>query len=224
VDKKKKLLRYLPAAVGLLLALLVGIGVWFLKDLFQKPVQAKKQVQQVTIIQPPPPPPPPPEVKPPPPEVKEEKIEEPKPEPEPEPEAKQEEEAPPGEELGVDAEGGAGGDAFGLVGKKGGRGLIGGGGGNAIIWYGGQLSKGIERELDRLLAESKARQHSYTVVLNIWVAADGRVSRTELGASSGKPEVDTELKLALTKLSFSLQRPPPEDMPQPLKIRFTSRI
>ena len=219
---KKRLLRHLPAAVGLLLILLVGVGVWLLKDLFQKPVSAKKMVQQVTLIQPPPPPPPPPEVRPPEPEVKQEKIEEP--EPEPEPEAKQEDEAPPGEELGVDAEGGAGSDGFGLVGKKGDRGLIGGGGGNAIIWYGGQLSKGIERELDRLLADSKARQSSYAVVLNVWVGADGRVSRTELGGSSGKPEVDAELKSALAKLSFSLQRPPPEDMPQPLKIRFTSRI
>lgn len=222
MDKSKKLLRYLPAAIGVVLVLLIGVAVFLLQGLFEKPVQAKKQIQQVSIIQPPPPPPPPPEQPPPPPEVKEEKIEEP--EPEPEPKEAQAEEAPPGEELGVDAEGGAGGDAFGLVGKKGGRGLIGGGGGNAILWYGGQLSKGIERELDKLLADSKARQTAYSVILSVWVGADGRVNRAELVDSSGKPEVDAELRAALGKLSFSVQKAPPEDMPQPLKIRFTSRI
>jgi len=224
MDLKKKLMRHLPLAAGLLLALLAGVGVWLLQGLFEKPAQAKKQVQQVTIIQPPPPPPPPPEVKPPPPEEKVEKIEEPKPEPEPEPKAEEPDEAPPAEDLGLDAEGGAGSDSFGLVGRKGGHGLIGGGGGNAIIWYGGQISKGVEKELDRLLAEGKARQSSFAVVLNVWVGSDGRVSRAELGGSSGKPEVDAELRGALAKLSFSVQRPPPEDMPQPLKIRFTSRI
>jgi TonB family protein len=224
MDKKKQWLRYLPVALGGVLALLIAVGVYFLKDLFQKPAQVKKQVQQITVVQPPPPPPPPPEVKPPEPEVKEEKIEEPKPEPEPEPEAKQEDAPPPGEELGVDGEGGAGSDAFGLVGKKGGRGLIGGGGGNAIIWYGGQISKGLEKELDHLLETGRSRQAGYSVLLNVWVDDSGRVNRVELNSSSGKPEVDGEIKTALARLSFSLQKPPPEDMPQPLKIRFTSRI
>lgn len=222
MNKSKEFIRYLPLAAGVVLVLLIAVGVYFVKDMFQKPAQVKKQVQQITILQPPPPPPPPPpEIKQPEPEIKEEKIEE----PEPEPEAKEEEaEAPPGEELGVDAEGGAGGDAFGLVGKKGGRGLIGGGGGNAILWYGGQLSKGVEKELERLLETGKARQAGYSVVLSIWVADDGKVSRAELNSSSGKPEVDAEIKSALVRLSLSLQTPPPEDMPQPLKIRFTSRI
>ena len=223
MDKKKRLLRYLPLAAGMVLTLIIAVAVFFLKDMFQKPAHVKTQVQQITIIQPPPPPPPP-EVKPPEPEVKEEKIEEPKPEPEPEPEAKQEDETPPGDQLGVDSEGGAGSDAFGLVGKKGGRGLIGGGGGNAIIWYGGQVSKGLEKELEHLLEGGKARQVGYSVVLDVWVDGSGRVSRAELDSSSGKAEVDAEIKNALPRLSLSLQRPPPEDMPQPLKIRITSRI
>ncbi|HAZ42809.1 MAG TPA: TonB-dependent receptor, partial [Methylococcaceae bacterium] len=43
-------------------------------------------------------------------------------------EPEQAEEPPPGENLGVDADGAAGGDSFGLVGKKGGSGFLGGGG------------------------------------------------------------------------------------------------
>ncbi|MBS1212186.1 MAG: TonB-dependent receptor, partial [Proteobacteria bacterium] len=141
MNKKHLFIRYLPVAVGIVLVIAIGIGVYLLQDLFEKPVQTKKQIQQITVIQPPPPPPPPPEQKPPEPEPEPEKIEEPEPEPEPEqPEANEE---PPGEDLGVDADGGAGSDAFGLVGKKGGRGLIGGGGGNAMIWYGQQLQREI---------------------------------------------------------------------------------
>ncbi|BBA35023.1 periplasmic protein TonB [Methylocaldum marinum] len=220
---KKTWLRYLPAAIGGVLILLIAVAVFFLKDLFEKPVQTKKQVQQITVIQPPPPPPPPPEEKPPEPEIKEEKIEEPEPEPEPEPE-QQADEPPPGEELGVDAEGAAGSDAFGLVGKKGGRGLLGGGGGNAIIWYGQQLQRSLVQELETLLSEGDARKSAYSVILNVWINSEGRVSRAELANSTGKPALDNELREALSKLRISLHKEPPENMPQPLKIRFTSKL
>ena len=220
--KKRPWLRHLPVIIGAVLAVAVGVGLFLLKDLFQKPVQSKKQVQQVTILQPPPPPPPPPEQPPPPPpEVKEEKIEEPKEEPEPEPDQA---EQPPGEQLGVDADGGAGSDGFGLVGRKGGRGLLGGPAGSTILWYGGMVKRGVEEELQALLADSPARKTSYSVTVNVWVAGDGRISRAELGGGSGKSDVDQSLREALGRLRISLQKPPPEGMPQPLKLRPTSRI
>ncbi|QSA98265.1 energy transducer TonB [Methylococcus sp. EFPC2] len=219
---KHRLLRHLPVAIGVVLILLVALAVWYFRDLFEKPAQTKKTVQQITVIQPPPPPPPPPEQPPPPPEVKEEKIEEPEPEPEPEPE--QPAEAPPAEDLGVDAEGTAGADGFGLVGKKGGRGLIGGGGGNAIIWYGQQVQRQLEIELQNLLADTPARRAGYSVVVAVWVGTDGRVSRAELSSGSGRVEVDKSIKDALPGLSFGLGRTPPENMPQPIRIRVSSRI
>jgi protein TonB len=214
----KRYLRYLPAAIGLLLVLLIAIAVYLLKDLFQKPVQAKKQVQQITVLQPPPPPPPPPpqEQKPPEPEIKEEKIEEPEPEPEPQ----QAEEPPPGEDLGVDAEGTAGSDGFGLVGKKGGHGLIGGGGGNAIIWYGQQLQRQVSDALQRSLGE-KAKGKKYSVTASLWIGSDGRITRAELGSSSGQSEVDEALRVALGGIRVALKSPP-ENMPQPVKIRIVS--
>lgn len=218
---KKTWLRYLPLGIGGVLIVLIAVAVYFLKDLFEKPVQTKKQVQQITVIQPPPPPPPPPpEEKPPEPEIKEEKIEEPEPEPEPEPE-QQADEPPPGEDLGVDAEGAAGSDAFGLVGKKGGRGLIGGGGGNAIIWYGQQLQRQIADELREKLSQSKARNKKISVIANIWIGADGSVSRAELASSSGDGDVDEALRSALGTLRSRLKAPP-ENMPQPVKIRIRS--
>lgn len=221
MDKRKRLLRYLPLGVGFVLTLLLAIALYVIQGKFEKPVQQKKQIQQITMIQPPPPPPPPPEIKPPEPEP--EQIEEPEPEEEPEP-SPEESEEPAGEELGLDAEGGAGADGFGLVGKKGGRGLLSGGGGSAILWYGGQVKRGLEEDLQSLLAGSSARKNRYTVQLNIWVGPDGRVKRAELAGTSGKNEVDSAIEAVLPKLKFSVNKPPPENMPQPLKIRVTSRL
>ena len=217
-------LRHLPVIIGLVLAVAIAVAVYYLQDMFQKPAQPKKQMQQITMIQPPPPPPPPPppEVKPPEPEPEPEKLPEPEPEPEPTPEP--EPEQPAGEELGVDAEGSAGADGFGLIGKKGGRGLLGGSGGSAILWYGGQVKRSLEDALQKKLADSSARATAYTAQLNIWIAADGSVSRAELATSSGKADVDQALRAALPTLRFSLPKPPPANMPQPLKIRVTSRI
>jgi protein TonB len=220
--KHKRLLKNLPWIIGGSLVLLAVILVLAFQDLFEKPAQSKKQVQQVTVVQPPKPPPPPPpkpEIKPP--EPKEEKLPDTEPEPEPEsPEPEQAEEAPPGEQLGVDAEGGAGGDSFGLVGKKGGSGLIGGGGGNAIIWYGQHVQKELASELDKTLKD-RARSNHYSAVLHVWISPNGDISRVELQNSSGTPEIDTALREAISQIRGRF-KPPPERMPQPLKIRVRS--
>ncbi len=218
-------LRRTPVLVGIGLVLLVLVGIWLLKDKFQKPPQTKKVVQQITMVQPPPPPPPPPpEQKPPEPEeVKEEKIEEPEPEPEPEPTPEQANE-PPAEELGLDADGAAGSDGFGLAAHKGGRSILGGGGGNAIIWYGGQIKRHVEDGLQRLLTDTPAMNAAYTVIVNVWVGADGNISRCELAGGSDKPAVDQSIRDALPRLRASIGKAPPENMPQPIKIRLTSRV
>ncbi|MDD2864528.1 MAG: energy transducer TonB, partial [Methylococcales bacterium] len=223
MDKKTQFLRRLPVIIGVISALVIGVGVYFLQGMFEKPAQAKKQVQQITMIQPPPPPPPPPPVqKPPEPEPEPEKIPEPEKEPEPEPQPEEAPE-PQSDQLGVDADGAAGSDGFGLVGKKGGAGLLGGSGGSTILWYGGLVKRGLESGLQNAL-EGAARESSYSVQINIWINASGRVERAELGSSSGNAEVDSEIRAALPKLHFALEKAPPENMPQPLKIRVTSRL
>lgn len=220
--KHKRLLKHLPWIGGFVLILLVAVLVYVFRDLFDKSTQSKKQVQQISVVQAPPPPPPPkPEIKPP--EVKEEKLPEPETEPEPEPEAPEPDqepaEAPPGDQLGVDAEGGAGGDGFGLVGKKGGSGLI-GGGGNAIIWYGQHVQRELTDELHKSLKD-RARQTKYTAVLHVWIRPDGNIERVELANSSGTAEIDEALKLAISQIRGRF-KPPPERMPQPIKIRIRS--
>ncbi|MCQ8105765.1 energy transducer TonB [Methylomonas sp. SURF-2] len=221
MNKKYAWLRRLPVLLGVALTLLVVIAVYLLQDLFERPPQTKKVVQQITMIQPPPPPPPP-EVKPPEPEVEEEKIEEPEPEPEPEP-APEEAAEPAGEELGLDADGSAGADGFGLAARKGGASLLGGGGGNAIVWYGGQIKRQVEDALQSLLAGTAAMKEDYNVVLSVWVGADGRISRSELVSGSGKADVDQALRDALSRLRAGIGKAPPENMPQPVRIRLVSR-
>jgi TonB family protein len=223
MKKKHAWLSRLPVLLGVVFSLLIMFGVYFLKDKFQKAPQTKKMVQQITMIQPPPPPPPPPEQKPPEPEIKEEKIEEPEPEKEPEP-APEEANEPAAAELGLDADGAAGSDGFGLAARKGGRSILGGSGGNTIIWYGGQIKRLVEDELQNLLTETEAMKASYSVMVNVWVGQDGRITRSELSSGSGKPEVDQALRDALPKLRLGLGKAPPENMPQPIKIRLTSRI
>lgn len=216
-------LRRLPVLLGIAFSLLIVLGVWLLKDNFHKPPQTKKVVQQITMIQPPPPPPPPPEIKPPEPEIKEEKIEEPIPDKEPEP-APEEANEPPAAELGLDANGTAGSDGFGLAARKGGRSILGGTPGSSILWYGGQIKRQVEDNLQNLLNDTAAMKNGYSVIVNVWVGPDGRITRGELAAGSGKADVDQAIRAALPKLRASIGKAPPDNMPQPVKIRLTSRV
>ncbi len=221
MKNKHTWLRRLPVLIGLGLSLLVILVIFLLKDTFDKPAQRKKVVQQITMITPPPPPPPPPpEEKPPEPE-----IEEPEPEPEVEPEpAPEESNEPAGEELGLDADGSAGSDGFGLAARKGGRSLLGGGPGSAVLWYGGQVRKQLEDSLQKLLAESTALKTGYSVTIDVWVDTAGRISRSRLNRGSGNADVDQALRNALNMISASVGQAPPENMPQPIHIKLTSRI
>jgi len=209
---------------GVLLVLLVvfiGLIVWFVRSMMSDGKPTRRQaVQQISLLKPPPPPPPPkPEEKPPEPEIKKEevKIDEPKqPDEAPKP---AENEPPAGKDLGVDADGAAGGDNFGLVGRKGGRDLLGGAGGK----YGG-FSNLLRQQIQTSLARDKRlRELDYKVIVRLWLTRDGHVQRYELGSSTGNLETDQAINQALAKLP-PMSEVPPEDMPQPVKLRLTSRF
>lgn len=214
--------RHLPKLIGTAVVIGVGVGMVVLIAHFinaEPPAPDARKVQQVTVVKPPPP--------------KPEKIEKP-PEPQPqreevelsEPEAMPEEmpevaEQPPlGTELGLDAEGVAGADGFGLIGRKGGRGLLGGQAGDPFVWYASQL----QRELENVLLEDEAiRRRDYSIVARIWVAGDGSIQRAELAGSTGNPGTDRILLSRIRALP-PLAQIPPEDMPQPIRLRISSRI
>jgi protein TonB len=210
--------RYLPHAVGgvVVLGVLGGLLAFINHMLNADTSIGKKTVQQITLLQPPPPPPPPPKVEEPPPEP--EVVEEETPEPDPQEADASADDVPPGADLGLDADGGAGGDAFGLVGRKGGRDLI-GGAGSRLAWY----SKVLQRDISDQLAEVEClRKRPYTAVLDLWLKADGAVERVVQSGSSGNADTDACLRTASKEIR-RISEQPPEEAVNPVRVRVTSR-
>jgi protein TonB len=205
--------------IVLALGAAVALGLWLKNFLGSDKPPPKTSLQQITLLKPPPPPPPPPEQKPPEPLVKEEvKLPDPAPEP-----TDQADEPPPGPDLGIDAEGTGSGDGFGLVGKKGGADLIGGSKGNPWAWYDAILNDAVNSAFQEALAREKAlKDKTYKVVVKVWINTGGKIERIALADKTGDPKVDELLKDALQNLR-ALREGPPADMPQPVKIRVTSR-
>ena len=176
----------------------------------------KKTVQQVTLIQPPPPPPPPPKVEEPPPQMKEEvELEEPADVPEDVPEALSD--APVGDDLGLDMDGSGDGDAFGLIGKKGGRGFLEGG---VTAWY-----KGIvQQELRDLLYEraEQLKAIRYSVRVQIRLEPDGSFALLAMEGSTGDTEMDALLRRVLAQ--GRLRERPPEHLAGLMRVQINSTI
>lgn len=206
--------RFLPAAVVGLVVISVGGGaVALVRNFLSSPASAPKQVvQQIQLIRPPPPPPDLPPPPPPPPEEKVDVQEHQKPDPTPS------NDPPPSEHLGLDAEGGAGGDAFGLIGNKGGRDLL-ASGGSAFAWYAGVLKDQI---VNQLSAEKKVRSGEYTVTVRVWVRGDGSIQKVSIVQGSGDRARDQIIEAALEHLD-RLPQAPPADMPEPISLRIVSR-
>jgi protein TonB len=170
-------------------------------------------VQEIHLIRPPPPPPDLPPPPPPPPEEKVVDVHQPdRPDPTPS------NEPPPGEQLGLDADGTAGGDAFGLVGNKGGRELL-GQGGSAYIWYAGLVKNQI---LEQLNTEKQAHRGEYSLMVRVWVRNDGSIDRVRVIEGSGNHERDQAIEAALSRMG-RLAQAPPADMPEPISLRIVSR-
>jgi protein TonB len=212
-SRKKK--RYAPRIIigAVAVILCAGLVLFVRNTLSGGAPPVKKVVQEIHVIRPPPPPP---DTPPPPPPPPEEKVEIPDPQDKPDPTPSKD--PPAGEKLGLDAEGTAGGDAFGLLGNKGGRELV-GTGGSAFAWYAGLLKNQI---LDALDSEKKARSGGYSVVVRVWVRDDGSIERVNIVQSSGDRERDQVIEAALSRMG-RLSQAPPADMPEPISLRIVSR-
>jgi protein TonB len=213
MDRRQRLLRRLPLVGGALaVALLVGLFVWGVHLILAgKGSKVERKVQVIQVIRPPPPPPedrPPP----PPPDKPEEVL--PRDEPEPTPA-----DAPAAEQLGLDAEGSAGGDAFGLAARKGGHDIT-GSGGAVFAWYTGRLK---DQVLDRLAADARLRSKRYSVAVKVWIERDGRIRDVKLATTTGSRELDSAIEAALARLP-KMSEPPPLEMPQPISLKIVSNI
>jgi periplasmic protein TonB len=171
----------------------------------------QKVVQEIHMIRPPPPPPDEPPPPPPPPEEKVE-VQEPQQQPDPTPSN----DPPPMEQLGLDAEGSAGGDAFGLLGNKGGRDLLASGGGSAFAWY----SNRMQSEIRDCLAQEKSASRD-AVRVRLWLREDGTIDHVRLAESTGSNTRDKTIESKLEGCRrFS---PPPAGTPQPITVRLAFR-
>ncbi len=222
--------KYAPAIVIGAAALgAIGAAFVFFRSSDDLPRKLPPEITVVNILPPPPPPPPPPpeqkmiEQTP----VKQEEFQEQKPveeakqEPKDDPKPQDAKDEPLPGPLSLDAKAVGPGDAFGLGGKPGGRGLIGGGGGGGSKW--GWYASIVQSQVESAL---HTNTHTRSVVmqmkLRLWADASGRVSRIQIDSSSGNPEVDTAVQSEVLA-GLTLREPPPKDMPMPIVMRITTR-
>lgn len=213
----------IPALIGGGFLLLFTVGmVWLVKGFIDNAEPPDKpRVQQISLVKPPPPRdlPKPPEQK----KLEEEpKESETLTEAPPTPDQPQDQGPPPGEQLGLDADGSAGGDAFGLAARKGGRDITtlgGGGSGSREGWYGRLISRHFEETLRR---SKRLQGASYQVVLNVWFDDAGQVRRVNLAKGSGNSQTDELVQDEIKDLP-PLREALPADLPQPVRIRVASR-
>lgn len=214
---RKAYRHYAPAVIGtLLVTTVITASAMLIRNwVLSAPPPQRQIVQQITLI--PPPPMPAPKLQQPPPETvqKEVDINQPKAQVD-----KPNDEPPPGKLLGLDADGSAGSDGFGLAAHKGGRGLIGDGSGSRFGWYANALQRDIQ---DALSEDTKIRTRNYSVVVRLWMKPDGGVQRVELVGSTGVPAVDHAIVQRLSSMA-AMAQVPPQDMPQPVKLRISSRL
>ena len=207
--------RFLPLIALLVVVLIAGFCVYLMVRSFLagKPPPTKKVVQEIHVIRPPPPPP----DEPPPPPPPEEKVDVHEPDPQPDPTPSNE--PPPSEQLGLDAEGGAGSDAFGLAGRPGGRDLL-ASGGSAFNWYAGLAKNEIASQVQDALAGVKAGACSISI--QVWIKADGSV-QARATKSSGDPACGKVIENKLGRLT-AISQGPPANMPQPIVMRIDRRV
>jgi protein TonB len=207
------------AVVVAVVAMLAGSTI-ALRAFLSHPVEKSHGVQAIALInQPPPPPPKPPEKPPEPPKVKEEiKVDEPKAPPkadDPKPADKPSSDKP----LGVDAAPGAGSDGFGLAGNRGGQDITSlGNGGGSGAYYSGLL----QREFFEALTRNRKMLHDdFRVVVKIWLADDGHVTRADIVTGSGDSKIDEQIQVTLMDMQ-PLREVPPSSM-RPIELRLSNR-
>lgn len=212
MSDKRTVRRNLTRLVGTAFALLAVVGfIWFVQKMMgAKTGKTTRMVETVQIIRPPPPPPPD-EPPPPPPE----KSPEPLPKDQPEPTPEQQPDQAPEQPLGVDADGSAGGDAFGLAARRGGSDLIGGTGTAPFAWYTNRMRDEIK---ERLTASPCTKSAKGSMSTRVLVGADGHVKQIKLTAGTGNAQVDECVEKVLAAIT-SLSDAPPPGMPEQVNLR-----
>ncbi len=213
---KRTVRRNVSRLAGVVFAFLLIAGfVWFVQAMMAgKVIKAQRRVQTVQIIRPPPPPPDQPPPPPPPPEKTQQAL--PKDEPEPAPDNTP---APADQPLGIDAEGSAGGDAFGLAARSGGSDLVGGTGTAPFAGYTNRIADAIRERLSALPCAKAAKG---SLSMHVQLDADGKLKQVTLATTTGNDKTDQCIASGLSTMPPLADRPPP-GMPEQVTIRVVSR-
>lgn len=225
MENKKKYKAIMGLIVTGIILFFLCIGFFTVKALMSDDSQKRKRmIQSVKLIKPPPPP----KIKekPPEPEIKKEEIIEPEIEEQKPPEddlSDQDNNEPESSELGIDGEGSAGSDGFGLKAKKGGRALIGGGSGRSLLrkysWYTRIIQEDINRLLKKILGQNKEIPGgNFKSFVRIKIDESGNILNCEIFKSSGNMRIDKAIRTAMRKTKIS--RPPPSGMPREMKLKI----
>lgn len=199
--------------IAVLGAALIALVTWGIMTLMGGKSGKPRKPPVVTLLpdKPPPPPPPPKEEKKPEPpkENKDVKIEPPKEAPQP----------AQNEPLKMEGAAGDGDSAFGAgtVGREYAGGAIGGAGMQGM--YAGRLQRHLQEQLSR---NRKLKESDYRVTVRVWLRRDGSVEKADLAQSTGNSGLDELLREALLQVA-AMREAPPENMPQPIRIRITAR-
>jgi periplasmic protein TonB len=216
VTDKRTLRRNVSRLMGAIAGVLLLLGfVWFVRSMMgAKTGKSDRQVQIVQVIRPPPPPPPDQPPPPPPP-----KTEQPLQKDEPEP-APDNTPAPADQPLGIDADGSAGGDSFGLAARRGGADLIGGTGSALFGHYTNRIADAIREKLADVPCAKSARG---SLSIHLLLDADGRFKQVQLATTTGNSQLDQCIDKALTSMP-GMNDPLPVGMPEQVNIKIISRI
>jgi len=221
-----------PWGLIALMIVVLGAGIYIIKIVLADTRPRKKNsVAMVTLLKIPPvvikeKPPEPEPVK----IEKKEEIIDPEPQNEsPTPKNADNDNTPAGDKMGLDAEGVAGNDAFGLVGKKGGRSLTAGGNGfgassllNKYAGYTQIVTTAIRKKVMKYLDdEGGIPRGKLQAVVRISVDSDGTVVEYRIIGSSGNNRMDEAVLRTLG--SMKINEPPPDGMPRKMDIRIASQ-
>ncbi len=225
----KKMSALTWALMALLVVALGAIASFVKMVLSDEGARKKKPIAIVTLMKTPPPPQvreKPPE---PPKEIQQkEEIVSPVERNDPTPQADNQDNTPAGDRLGLDAEGGAGSDAFGLIGKKGGRSILAGEGGgmeklSLLSKYAGytqvmqaEVRKQVMRHLEEQTGIPRGKLQA---IARVSVDKNGVILECRIIGSSGNHAMDNTIRRALDQFKISL--PPPDGMPKTMDIRLT---
>jgi protein TonB len=211
--------RYMVAAAVVLVFVSAAYGMYRLVNGEPSPRKRVIEVMALKLVPPPPPPPPKEEPPPPPPKIVQ-RIE-----PPPTPDMPQDDAPPADAPIGLDAQGGAGSDAFGLAAKPGGTPLRlggggGGGGGTGVNYtgYGNMMRLQIESQLNR---DSKINTGKYEGIARVWLSSIGKVERVQVQLSTGNTQLGTLIEQSIGTMPPMTQAPPKE-MPQPVILHIVA--